>query len=105
MNMAERNMIKDLQRLHAQIPDEIPVYDERDIRHITYVILNVLLEAEEPANDTETYHAHARHLLAYLHEFVKIRTSEKWQASSCFEDRMTLYEYLPKMQNGKEEIV
>lgn len=78
MNIEERAIIQEFNHMLKRIPKNIQPEDERFIRVTTQNILTALLDAEQPYNDTETFHEFIHSVLEQFKQFIAQRHNEKW---------------------------
>lgn len=84
MNIEERTIIREFNHMLKRIPKNIQPEDEHFIRVTTQSILTALLEAEQPYNDTETFHGFIHNVLEQFKLFIAQRHNEKWSEHTDF---------------------
>lgn len=84
MTIEEQAILKEFNQQLKRIPKNIQLEDERFIRVTTQSVLTALLEAEQPYNDTETFHEFIHRVLEQFKPFIAQRHNEKWSEHTTF---------------------
>lgn len=73
-----RKILRTLRTLGKLVPRDIAIEDEKEIRFLNEEILNLIIESEEPINDTHVYIMRANNKLKKLEQYINNRTIENW---------------------------
>jgi nicotinamidase-related amidase len=62
----------------SHLPDILSTNDSRYILDNTSAVIEALIAAEEPINNTQYFHDQAQHIAQGLQAFIQLRHKEKW---------------------------